>query len=77
MFNNKSIPALQKRQTFPCFSRFFFKKAFYVRDIPQFWVNLVEKKEMATHSSVFAWRIPWTEKPGRLQSMGSHRVGHD
>ena len=30
---------------------------------------------MATHSSVFAWRIPWTEKPGRLQSMGSHRVG--
>ena len=35
------------------------------------------EKEMATHSSVLAWRIPWTEKPGRLQSMGSHRVGHD
>ena len=32
---------------------------------------------MATHSSVLAWRIPWTEKPGRLQSMESHRVGHD
>ena len=32
---------------------------------------------MATHSSVLAWRIPWTEKPGRLQSVGSHRVGHD
>ena len=32
---------------------------------------------MATHSSVLAWRIPWTEKPGGLQSMGSHRVGHD
>ena len=32
---------------------------------------------MATHSSVLAWRIPWTEKPGRLQSMGSHRVGHN
>ena len=32
---------------------------------------------MATHSSVLAWRIPWTEKPGRLQPMGSHRVGHD
>ena len=32
---------------------------------------------MTTHSSVLAWRIPWTEKPGRLQSMGSHRVGHD
>ena len=35
------------------------------------------EKEMATHSSVLAWRIPGTEKPGRLQSMGSHRVGHD
>ena len=35
------------------------------------------EKEMATHSSVLAWRIPWTEQPGRLQSMGSHRVGHD
>ena len=35
------------------------------------------EKEMATHSSVLAWRIPWTEKPGRLQPMGSHRVRHD
>ena len=35
------------------------------------------EKEMATLSSVLAWRISWTEKPGRLQSMGSHRVGHD
>ena len=34
------------------------------------------EKEMATHSSVLAWRIPWTGKPGRLQSTGSHRVGH-
>ena len=34
-------------------------------------------EEMATHSSVLAWRIPWTEEPGRLQSMGSLRVGHD
>ena len=31
---------------------------------------------MATHSSILAWRIPWTEKPGRLQSIGSQRVGH-
>ena len=37
----------------------------------------VLEKEMATHSSVLAWRIPGTEKPGRLQSMGSHRVTHD
>ena len=35
------------------------------------------EKEMATHSSTLAWNIPWTEKPGRLQSMGSQRVGHD
>ena len=32
---------------------------------------------MATQSSILAWRIPWTEEPGRLQSMGSQRVGHD
>ena len=35
------------------------------------------EKEMATHSSVLAWRIPGTEDPGGLPSMGSHRVGHD
>ena len=35
------------------------------------------EKEMATHSSILAWRIPGTEEPGGLQSMGSHRVGHD
>ena len=35
------------------------------------------EKEMATHSSFLAWKIPWMEEPGRLQSMGSQRVGHD
>ena len=35
------------------------------------------EKGMATHSSVLAWEIPWTEKPGGLQSMGSQRVGHN
>ena len=35
------------------------------------------EKEMVTHSSILAWRVPWMEKPGRLQSMGSQRVGHD
>ena len=34
------------------------------------------QKEMATHSSIPAWEIPWTEEPGELQSMGSQRVGH-
>ena len=35
------------------------------------------EKEMAIHSSTIAWKIPWAEEPGRLQSMGSQRVGHD
>ena len=35
------------------------------------------EKEMATHSGTLAWRIPWREEPGRLQSMGSQRVGHN
>ena len=35
------------------------------------------EKEMATHSSILAWRIPWTEEPGGLQSLGSQGVGHD
>ena len=40
------------------------------------WEDPLEKG-MATHSSILVRRIPWTEEPGRLQSMGSHRVGHD
>ena len=40
------------------------------------WEDPLEK-EMATHSSILAWRIPWTEEPGRLQSMGPQKVGHD
>ena len=35
------------------------------------------EKEMVTHSSTLAWKIPWTKKPGGLQAMGSQRVGHD
>ena len=35
------------------------------------------EEEMTTHSSILAWKIPWTEEPGRLQPMGSQRVGHD
>ena len=44
-----------------------------------FWyiLTLHLEKEMATHSSILAWRIPWTEEPGRLQYMGSQRLGHD
>ena len=39
------------------------------------WEDPLEK-ERATHSSILAWEIPWTEEPGELQSMGSQRVGH-
>ena len=40
------------------------------------WEDLLEK-EMATHSSILTWKIPWTEEPDRLQSMGLQRVGRD
>ena len=43
---------------------------------PLGWEDPLEK-EMATHSSTLAWKIPWMEEPGRLQSTGSQRVGHD
>ena len=56
-----------------------------VKNVPAMWETWVQylgredplEKEMATHSSILAWRIPWTEEPGRLQSMGSQRAGHD
>ena len=46
------------------------------------WVRFLGREDpmekgMATHSSILAWKIPWTEEPGRLQPMGSQRVGHD
>ena len=46
------------------------------------WINQatrmgVPEKAMAPHASTLAWKIPWTEEPGRLQSMGSQRVGHN
>ena len=50
--------------------------------IQETWVQFLGgkdplEKEMATHSSILAWRIPWTEESGGIQSMGSQRVGHD
>ena len=41
------------------------------------WEDPLEEEEMATHTSILAWKIPWTEEPGMLQSMRSKRVGHD
>ena len=46
-------------------------------DFPFTFLFCALAKEMATHSSVLAWRIPGTGEPGELLSMGSHRVGHD
>ena len=56
-----------------------------VKSLPTMWGTQVRslgredplEKETATHSSILAWKIPWTEDPGRLQSMGSQRVRHD
>ena len=56
-----------------------------LKHLPGMWETWVQslgredplEKEMATHSSTLAWRIPWREESGRLQSMGSQRVGHD
>ena len=50
------------------------------RNIPEFELldsMVVLEKAMPTHSSTLAWKIPWMEEPGRLQSMGLLRVGHD
>ena len=53
--------------------------------LPAMWETWVQslawedplEKGMATHFSILAWKIPWTEEPGRLQSTGSQRIGHD
>ena len=58
--------------------------ALRLKRLSPMWETLVQslgwedplEKEIATHSSILAWRIPWTEEPGRLQSTGSQRVGH-
>ena len=56
-----------------------------VKRLPEMWETWVRslsqedplEKEMATHASTLAWKIPWMEEPGRLRSMGSQRVGHN
>ena len=56
-----------------------------IKRLPTMWETRVQsvsqedllEKEMATHSSLLAWKIPWTEEPSRVQSMGSQKVGHD
>ena len=56
-----------------------------VKCLPEMWETWVQslgqedflEKEMATHSSTLAWKVPWTEEPGRLQSIGLQRVEHN
>ena len=62
-----------------------FPVAHMVKHLPAMWETWVQsvgwedplEKEMATHSNILAWKVPWMEDPGRLQSMGLQRVGHD
>ena len=59
--------------------------ALMVKNVPAIWETQVRslgwedplEKEMTTHFTILVWRIPWTEEPGRVQSMGSQRVRHD
>ena len=74
--------SFDKQQQIKLFSLKKKKKNLYVQDVfcaQDIFCALmfIMEKAMATHSSTFAWKIPWTEEPGRLQSMGSGRVGHD
>ena len=53
-----------------------------IKNLPAMWVRSLGQEDpleegRATHSNILAWRIPWTEEPGGLQSMESQRVGHD
>ena len=85
MINNLNFAALTLSFTFHCTSTAIhiflnhwcvsFKHGLLVLNTSMYtpWVH----KSMATHSSTLAWKIPWMEEPGRLQSMGSLRVGHD
>ena len=84
-----TIPILHKRELrFIVFKYIVFKTSLVARTVKrpstmqETWVQSLGwedplEKEMAIHSSTIAWKIPWTEEPGRLQSMGSQRVGHN
>ena len=58
------------------------KKPLIMQEMQKIWVQILDGenplgRRVATHSSVLAWEIPWTEEPGGLESTGSQRVGHD
>ena len=66
--SNNGVPVAQMVKSLPVMQKTWVQ--------PLGWEDPREKG-MATHSSTLAWRIPWTEEPGGLQSVGSQRVGHD
>ena len=79
---------MQQRLTYTVFSLpfvLFYQVAQMVKNLPAVWETWVQSlgledplgKGMAAHSSILAWRTPWTEKPGGKQSMWLHRVGHN
>ena len=73
---NLSVPNLQNE------SNYVARRLKHLPPMLETWVRSLGQedpleKEMVTHSSILAWRIPWKEKPGRLQSRGPQRVGHD
>ena len=76
-----SLNKFQKADTLQVWASLVAQMVKHLPAMKETWVqSLCRKdpleKEMATHSSTFAWKITWTEEPGRLQSMGSQRVGH-
>ena len=65
------------REAWPCCNSWVAKSRTRLSDFPFTFLFPASEKEMATYSSVLAWRIPGTGEPGGLLSMGSHRVAHD
>ena len=78
----KSPPPKKERKKKKEWTSLVAQKAKNLPAIQETWVQSLGQefaleKEMATHSNILAWKIPWTEDPGRLPSMGSERFGHD
>ena len=77
-----SMPGFSILYYLPEFAQIYVQVALVVKNPSATWVQSLGQEDtlekgMATHSSISAWRIPWTEEPGGLQSIGSQRVGRD
>ena len=74
---NHMIISIDTEKAFDKIQHPFMIKTLQKMGIEGTYLTIVKEKEMATHSSTLAWRIPWTKEPGGLQSMGSQRVRHN